>query len=106
MEHHEIMKRREYDHGIGRLKRDGPFYGSIILTAISIGGFIATVNIMGKHQDKQDQVLDSLSATLTAQVGINSELKTMQVVTDNRLKSIEDWRNGVSDIYVKEHKRH
>ena len=105
-QHPQFDPQRKDDSGWAKFKRDATFIGSMVMAGISIGGFIATVHIMGTHQEKQDALLDGIATTLSAQVGINTELKTMQNVTDNRLKSIEDWRNGVSDIYITGHRRH
>lgn len=92
--------RRFEDTGVGRAIYMGPFIGSIILTLISIGGFVATVHIMGIHQDKQDFIIEGIQKTQVEQMALNTKLATLQEVQSKRLDSIEDWRNGVSDIYV------
>lgn len=98
-------KRRFEDSGIGRAIYIGPFIASVVLTLISVGGFIASVHVMGVHQDKQDVIMDAIQKTFVEQVGINTKLSVRQETTDKRLDSIEDWRNGVSDVYITGHRK-
>lgn len=95
-----MESRRFEDSGFGRAIYIGPLVGSIALTLISIGGFIATIREIGDHQERQDALIEAIQKNQNDQVAINSKLTTLQEVTSRRLDSIEDWRNGVSNIYV------
>jgi hypothetical protein len=100
-----INGHRFEDTPIGRAIYFGPLIGSVILTLISVGGFIATVRYMGVHQDKQDSIIEAIQKTQIDQMLLNTKLAALQQTTESRLSSIEDWRNGVSDIYINRHRR-
>lgn len=101
----DTPQRRQQDYGLGKMMHFSPLIGSIILTLISIGGYITTISTMGDHQKNQDVLIAAINKTQNDQVFINSRLTTLQEVTSKRLDSIEDWRNGVNNVYTNRHKR-
>lgn len=101
----EIPHRRQQDSGVGKIVHFIPLIGSIVLTLISIGGYITTISTMGEHQKNQETIIAAIQKTQNDQVFINSRLTTLQEVTSRRLDSIEDWRNGVNDVYTNRRNR-
>lgn len=101
----EEQKRRGADYGIGKLIHYSPLIGSIIIFLVSVGEHISSLKQLGDREDKQEAIIASIQQTQNAQVGINSQLTEIIKEHERRVISIEDWRNGVNDVYVTHHRR-
>lgn len=96
----EQNKNRSSDYGVGKLIHLSPLIGGIILTLVSVGGYIATIQNIQNRVVQHDKILEAIQFTQTAQVGINAKLTEIVDEHGDRLKSMENWRNGVNSIYI------
>ena len=96
--------RRMEDTGLGKMVYFWPVLVGGAMVLISVGGYIATAKFLSDEQIRQEYLIENIQKTQTEQMAINARLVTLSEVVESRLRSIEDWRNGVSDIYVR-HRR-
>ena len=89
----EYDKKRFDDDPLLQIFKNWQFYASAAMALIAIGGFVATIKIMGGAVTKGEEFQ-------TQQISINTRLTTLLETHDNRLHSLEDWRNGVNDVYI------
>ena len=90
-------KRRLDDDPLLNIFKNWQFYGSAAMALIAVGGMITTIKIMGNSVER--------ATTFQAQQqSINARLATLIETYDHRIQDLEDWRNGVSEIYS--NKRH
>ena len=93
--------RRIEDTPLGQMMYFWPAIIGGAMVLMSIGGYIATAKYLGDEQARQEVLIESIQKAQVDQISINSRLLTITESTEARLKSIEDWRNGVSDVYVR-----
>lgn len=86
--------RRIEDSILGRVVYFRPLIGGLCALMIAAGGYIATIKFFGDRQDRTEAVVESIQL-------VTAKLTTLQQVESDRIKSIEDWRNGVSDVYIR-----
>lgn len=84
--------RRIEDTGLGKIIYFWPIVGGLFLSIMALGGYIATLHQMS------DQI-QNIQKDRADQISVNSRLVTLEEVTERRLKSIEDWRDGVKGVY-------
>lgn len=88
----EHDKRRIDDDPILQIFKNWQFYASAAMALIAIGGMITTIKIMGNSVERATTFQEN-------QQSINSRLTTLVETYGYRIQGLEDWRNGVSDVY-------
>lgn len=78
------------DSGIGKIAYFYPIVTGIILTLISIGGFIASVHFLGDRLNDHDRHLQKIDTYIETQSDISSRLSIIEASHEKRLDKIED----------------
>lgn len=74
------------DDPLYNIWKNWQFYGSVAMALIAVGGFIATIRIMGS-------AVENGEAFQKAQISINTKLQTLIDTHENRIANLESWRD-------------
>jgi hypothetical protein len=84
MNDHE--RRRLEDTSLGKVIYFWPLIVGALAVAASLGGYVVVIRSLGNESEHFEMFQSS-------QQSINARLATLLETHDNRIKSLEDWRN-------------
>ena len=96
-------KRRFEDSAFGRVIYAWPLIVGICTLLTGVGAFISTIKTMGNRVETIETWITNERQSSIERDQIMDRLTTLEEVTDKRLNSLEDWRNGMEQWNIKRH---